>query len=91
VEVASTDSLTIVSFRHVVRKIKRGGSPSNDRELFPRRMKKRKSHCEMVLTQRKTKNGTQKQSKHNRVEPCTIRIGIQQNLIVYLQILRRKL
>jgi hypothetical protein len=41
------DGLTnIVSVRHVFRKVKSGGSPSNGRELFPRRMKERRSHCE---------------------------------------------
>jgi hypothetical protein len=41
------DGLTIVRYRHVFRKVKIGGSPSNRRELFPRRMKERKSHYEM--------------------------------------------
>jgi hypothetical protein len=40
------EDLTIVSFRHVVRGNKRGGSPSNCGELFPGRKKERGSHCE---------------------------------------------
>jgi hypothetical protein len=43
-----SDGLTIVSFRHVVRNIKRGGSPSKCRELFPGRKKERGRPVEAV-------------------------------------------
>jgi hypothetical protein len=46
------DGLTIVNFRHVLRKFKRRGSPRNGREFFPRRMKERRSHCEMRSTKK---------------------------------------
>jgi hypothetical protein len=45
-----------------VRENKRGGSPSNCRELFPGRQKERGSHCEN--SQRKT-NGSREQNKQN--------------------------
>jgi hypothetical protein len=48
------DGLTIVRLRHVVIENERGGSPSNYRELFPGRKKKRRSHCEKTR-QRETK------------------------------------
>ncbi len=54
------DGLTIVTFRHAFRKFKSGVSPSNGRELFPRRMKKQRSHCEM---ESKKKIAPKKQSK----------------------------
>jgi hypothetical protein len=34
-------------FQAWFQKVKSGGSPSNGRELFPRRMKEQRSHCEM--------------------------------------------
>jgi hypothetical protein len=40
----------------------------------------------LALSQEKKTNGTQKQSKQNRVEHCTDCVRVQQNLIVYLQI-----
>jgi hypothetical protein len=47
---------------YVVRENKRGGSPSNCRELFPGRKKERGSNCENKRKQRKT-NGSQEQNK----------------------------
>jgi hypothetical protein len=46
-------------------------------------MKKQRSHYENGVDK---ENGTQKQGEENRVEPCTNRVCVQQNLIVSLWI-----
>jgi hypothetical protein len=49
-----------------LRKIKRGGSPSNGRELFPRRIKERESHCEMGRQREKQKQMAHKNKWHTK-------------------------
>jgi hypothetical protein len=78
------DDLTIVSFRHVVREIKRGGSQSNCKELFPGRKKEWGSHCEKSTK----KNEWHTKTKQTKMERCTNRVCVQQNLIVGFQILK---
>jgi hypothetical protein len=76
------DGLTIVSFRHVLREIKRGNSPSNYRELFPRGQKEQGSPCENSTK----KNKWCTRTKQTKMEGCTNRVYVQQNLIIHLQI-----
>jgi hypothetical protein len=76
------DGLTIVSFRHVLREIKRGDSPSNCRESFSRGQKERGCPCENSTK----KNKWCTRTKQTKMERRTNRVYVLQNLIIDLQI-----